>query len=185
MKRIHRLLVLACISAVVIAGFSWATADAAHRDSRELAQAAVSQRILEVVLPESATVRLTSGESYTGELTAFDSSNLTLSSGSFSQPVPLAQVREVEFQGNVWIISPDGRQTTRPIRGLAVPLEDVPVDALALSGSLNSASLDLTDVLDDEEFARLARDTSKIHAVVEITFTSPEQMDVTVKAVRR
>ncbi|MEB3212739.1 MAG: hypothetical protein VKL39_15370 [Leptolyngbyaceae bacterium] len=187
MKRIHQLLVLACISAVVIAGFSWATAIAVHRQPLELAQAASSsgQRILEVALQESATARLTSGESYTGGLTAFDSSNLTLSSGNFSQPVPLAQLREVEFFGDVWILTPEGWQRSPVIRGLAIPLEGVSVDAFELSSPGKSANLDLTDVLDDEEFARLLRDPNKIHTVTEITFTASEQMDVTVKSVLR
>ena len=106
----------------------------------ELAQSAgstQSDRMLQVALPEFATVRLTQGGSYTGELTGFSSDNLTLSVSGQSMTLAHSQIREVAFTGNVWI---PGEPNPYRIRGISLSLEDVPVSALAWNGSSSLAS---------------------------------------------
>ncbi|GAB4377391.1 MAG: hypothetical protein Kow00121_26700 [Elainellaceae cyanobacterium] len=187
MHDIYRVFVLICVTIIVLVGFS-KDVTAKHGKPLELAQLAqisesANQRVLEVALPESATVRLTAGGSYTGELTAFNSTHLTLSANSYSETVPLAQVQQVEFQGDVWIRNADGVIRLGPVRGYPVTFNRVPVAALELADSSSIGRLNLNNVLNDEEFARLSRDTDRIHAVTKILFESSDVMEVTVKAV--
>ncbi len=66
-------------------------------------------------MPSSAIVWLKQGGSYTGELIAFNSRNLTVAANSFSETVTLSQIKEVEFQGDVWIATPNGTRQGVPI----------------------------------------------------------------------
>lgn len=143
-----------------------------------------SGRTLQVALPESATVRLTQGGSYTGELTGFSSDNLTLSASGQSRTIAHSQIREVEFTGNVWI---PGEPNPYRIRGIPQLLEDVPVSALGWNGSSSLASLNLQGVLTQGEFMRLTRDASLIYALKRMNFepSNSDTMNVTVRSLAR
>ncbi len=186
MKGISRVFALACVTIIFLAG-SGETVTVTPPGQVRLAQNSGSsnQRVLEVALPESVIVRLTAGGSYTGELTAFNSTHLTVSASGFSQTVSLGQIRQVDFQGNVWIPNPDGQRRSRRIRGIALTLEGVPVNALEIENSSNLALLNLEEVLSDEEFAQLSSNPDRIHAVKQLRFESSEIMAVRIVAVRR
>ena len=58
--------------------------------------------VLEVAVPDKATVTRKQGASLTGQLTAFNQTSLTLSAGGYSEKVPLTQVQAIAFEGDVW-----------------------------------------------------------------------------------
>ncbi|MGB7442878.1 MAG: tetratricopeptide repeat protein [Coleofasciculaceae cyanobacterium] len=60
---------------------------------------------LPVALPELATVRPKSGGSMTGQLTSLNQQELTISRNNASKSLPIAQVNNVKFNGDVWISS--------------------------------------------------------------------------------
>ena len=146
-----------------------------------------SGRVLEVALPESATVRLTSGGSVTGKLTRFSASDLTLSVSGQSRTLPHAQIRQMEMGDTVWIRNPDGNREARRIRGVSQSLENVPVSALVWNDSSNLASLNLQGVLTQGEFNRLTSNPSLIYALSRVSFesSSSNTMNVTVKSLAR
>lgn len=146
-----------------------------------------SGRVLEVALPESATVRLTSGRSVTGKLTRFSASDLTLSVSGQSRTLPHAQIRQVEMRGTVWIPNPDGNIEAYRIRGLSQSLENVPVSALVWNDSSNLASLNLQGVLTQGEFNSLTSNPSLIYALSRVSFesSSSNTMNVTVRSLAR
>jgi len=143
-----------------------------------------SGRILQVALPESATVRLTQGGSYSGNLTGFSSDNLTLSAGRQSITLAHSQIRQVEFSGTVWIPTPGGDVQLYRIRGLSQALENVPANALIWDGSSSLANLNLQGVLTQGEFSRLTRDSDLVYALIRVNFepSNSNTMDVTVKS---
>jgi hypothetical protein len=156
----------------------------------ELAQSGRSTqsgRVLEVALPEFATVRLTSGGSVTGKLTSFSAGDLTLSASGQSRTLPHAQVRQVEMGGTVWVPNPDGNMEAYRIRGLSQSLENVPVSALAWNDSSSLANLNLQGVLTQGEFNRLTRNPSLIHALIRVNFESSNSntMNITVRSLAR
>lgn len=143
-----------------------------------------SGRVLQVALPEFATVRLTQGGSYTGKLTGFSANNLTLSASGQSMTLAHSQVRQVEFGGTVWIPNPDGDVEAYRIRGLSQSIERVPMNALTWDSSSNLANLNLQGVLTQGEFNRLTRNPSLIYALIRVNFepSNATTMDVTVKS---
>ncbi len=146
-----------------------------------------SGRVLEVALPESATVRLTSGRSVSGKLTRFSASDLTLSIRGQSQTLPHAQIRQVEMRGSVWIPNPDGNREARPIRGSSRSWENVPVSALVWNDSSNLASLNLQGVLTQRQFNSLTSNPALIYALSRVSFESSNSntMNVTVTSLAR
>lgn len=146
-----------------------------------------SSRVLQVALPELATVRMNQGGSYTGELTRFSANSLTLSASGQSLTLSHGQIRQVEFGGTVWIPNPNGDIEAYRIRGLSQSLVDVPVNALVWDGSSSLANLNLQGVLTQGEFNNLTRNPSLIYALVGVNFetSSSTMMNVTVKALAR
>ncbi len=142
------------------------------------------EQLLEVAVPSSAIVRLKQEGSYTGELIAFNSTNLMIKANGFSETVPLSQIKEVEFQGNIWIETPAGTRKRVPIRGLTIPLEAVPVTAFNLGNPPNTAMLNLERVLSQEEFERLSNQTNRVHVVKKILFESSETMTIRIVGAR-
>jgi small nuclear ribonucleoprotein (snRNP)-like protein len=183
MGNIYRLSMLAVTSFILLAGFDGVVA-AINSRPIDIAQDSGNrdEKVLEVALPESATVTLVAGESYTGELTAFDSTELTISVDSFSETFSLAQISNVEFQGEVWFTNSEGRRRRASIRGIVIPIEDVPVSALELSPSPDLATLDLENVLSDSEFIRLADEP---RALKKIQLDSSEIMTVKIVGIRQ
>lgn len=146
-----------------------------------------SSRILQVALPEFATVRLREGGSYTGELTGFSANNLTLSASGQSMRLAHSQIRQVEFGGTVWVPTPNGDIQPYRIRGLSQALENVPVNALNWDGSSSLANLNLQGVLTQGEFNRLTRNSDLIYALIRVNFepSNSSTMDVRVKSLAR
>ncbi len=141
--------------------------------------------LLELAVPNSAIVRLKQGNSYTGKLTAFNVENLEIVANSFSETVTFSQIKQVEFQGDIWIVISNETRKRVPIRGLSIPLEAVPVNAFKLENPPHKAVLDLGTVLNEEEFERLSSQTNKIYVVKKILFDSSETMTIRIVAVRR
>ncbi len=180
MQGVYRVCNLAIIFAVLIPGIG-ADASLTADKSWKIAQSSPSineEQLLEVVVPSSTIVRLKQGGSYTGMLTAFNSQNLAIAANGFSETVPLSQIQELEFQGDVWIPTPEGNRKRVPIRGITIPLEEIPVNAFNLGNPPQTAVLNLETVLSQEEFERLSGQTEKIHVVKKILFESAETMTI-------
>jgi hypothetical protein len=131
-----------------------------------------------VALPAKATIRLRQGGSLTGRLSRLSPTALTLSAGHQSQTVALANVATIVFAmpEDLWITLPaGGRQRLRPIRGLTVPISPVPSAALRLQPSGDTASVDLSSVLNAAQFARLTTNSRALHVLREIE-VGPEGM---------
>lgn len=143
------------------------------------------EQLLEVAVPPSAIIRLKQEGSYTGELIAFNSTNLVITANGFSETVPLSQIKQVEFQGEIWIDSPTGSRKRLPIRGLSIPFEAVPVTAFNLGNPPNTAILDLETVLSEPEFERISSQTKRIHVVKKILFESSETMTIKIVGAKR
>ena len=96
---------------------------------------------------------------------------LTVSAGQQSQTVALANVATVVFAmpEELWITLPaGGRQRLRPLRGLTVPISPVPAAALRLQPSGDTASVDLSAVLNTEQFAKLTKTPRTLHVLRQI-----------------
>ncbi len=197
MKLLFQVLPLSLITVISIAGTGLTrSADCAQPDrstvnplpvlAPNLNLARQRRRVLKIAVPESATVRLASGRSYTGQLSAFNAEHLTVSANGHAKTVPLSQLQQVEFQGSVWFSNTDGsRRRSRRIRGLGQTLEAVPVSALGLGNPPNSATLNLATVLKPQEFAQLTQKSDQIHAIQKIRFESANTMTVKIVAVKR
>jgi hypothetical protein len=197
MKMIYQGLTWACCSLLCLAGVSEVKGISSPRPI-ELAQTvpntvpsssqnmpSASQKHLEVLVPELATIRLVGGGSRSGNLTDFNATDLTLSAEGFSETLALVEVAQVNFRGNVWIINPDGERRPQRIRGISVTLEGVPVDALVFRGSGGQGMLDLDGVLNDREFDRLSNNPERIHAIKQLVLESSGEMAVKIVALRR
>ncbi len=194
MNVVFRLFTLALIITTSLSGIGGNARISAYR-SWEIAQTSENinkEQLLEVFVPTSAIVRLTKGGSYTGELRAFNAQNLEITANNFSQIFSLSQIKQVEFQGDVWIVTPNGtkKRLRLPIRGITIPLEKVPVTAFKLENPPHKAILDLGTVLNEEEFDRLSSKTNKIHVVKKILFDSqenklPETMTIRIVPAKR
>ena len=192
MKVVFRLFTLALIITTYLSGIGGNARISAYR-SWEIAQTSENtnkEQLFEVVVPTSAIIRLTQGKSYTGELRAFNAQNLEITANNFSQIFSLSQIKQVEFQGDVWIVTPNGTKKRLPIRGITIPLEKVPVTAFKLENPPHKAMLDLGTVLNEEEFDRLSSKTNKIHVVKKILFDSqenklPETMTIRIVPAKR
>lgn len=132
-----------------------------------------------VALPPTATVRLKQGGSFSGRLVGFSASKLILSAASQRQAVALAQVSTVEFAQpqDLWVTLPSGgRQQVRPIRGLSLPIPGVPRYAVKVNGATDTASVDLTTVLSEEQFAKLTRNPSVVFVLKQIEVAADDHL---------
>lgn len=180
MQSVFHVCNLAIIFAVLIPGIG-ADASLTADKSWKIAQSSPSinkEQSLEVVVPDSTIVRLKRGGSYTGMLTAFNSQKLAIATNNFSETISLSQIKQVEFQGDVWISTPEGNRKRVPIRGITIPLEEVPVNAFNLGNPPQTAMINLETVLNQEEFERLSDQTEKIYVVKKILFDSTETMTI-------
>lgn len=88
------------------------------------------------------------------------------------------------FQGDVWIVTPEGTRKRVPIRGITIPLAAIPVTAFKLENPPQTAMLNL-ETLNKEEFERLSSQTDRIHVVKKILFESPQTMTIRIVGARR
>lgn len=142
-------------------------------------------RSLTVALPESATVELLDGISHTGELSAFGLHDLTIEASGVAQTLAMAEVKEVVFSEDIWIKNPDGtRQQTR-IRGLTQTLENIPTAALVIQPSNQIGILNLTDVLNSKEYAKLTGNPDRIYVLKALLFDSSGHMKARVASIKK
>jgi hypothetical protein len=172
-------LVLAiCISGGWIVTATLVTPDSTINSSQNREETSES-KYLEVVVPDLATVFVEGKGSHTGQLTEFNSEKLTISAYGDSATFSTSDINRIEFKGTVWIPNPDGTmRELRRIRGVPIPIEEVPIAAFQLAESLHEATLNLETVLSEEEFAKLSREDDQIHSVKEIEFESPDTLTI-------
>jgi hypothetical protein len=132
--------------------------------------------VLEVVVPDTATVVRKQGTPLTGRLKAFEETKLTLSAGGETETVPLNQVKSVSFEGDVWI---EGRSLPAKIRGdFPKIIEALPVKAFKMNEPPKTAKIAL-DTMSDQGLQRLLKDIQdKSYGVKFILLDSPQKMTV-------
>ena len=141
--------------------------------------------VLEVAVPDKATVTRKQGASLTGQLTAFNQTSLTLSAGGYSEKVPLTQVKAIAFEGGVWIT---GNPLPTRFRAIKMPTEfrainikilpDLPIQALKLGNPPRQATIALA-TMSPQGRERLLEDTqNKPHGVKKILLNSSAKMTI-------
>ncbi|MFM6131779.1 MAG: hypothetical protein ACKPBV_24190 [Sphaerospermopsis kisseleviana] len=129
--------------------------------------------VLDVVVPNTATVVRKQGTPLTGRLTAFGEIKLTLEAGGYSKTVPLNQVDSVSFEGDVWI---EGRSLPSRIRGYIKTWSGVPIKAFKLQKSAQSAQVDLNKVIITNDEQKMINNKEKVQVLSKISFDSPQKM---------
>lgn len=122
--------------------------------------AAASRSAWPVALPATATVRFKQAGSLSGRLVTLTPTTLILAVGQQRQTVAMARVSTIEFAqpNDLWVSLPNGRRKqARPIRGLTLPIDALPSSAMRVDPTSETAIVDLTPVLNDEQFAKLTR----------------------------
>ena len=132
--------------------------------------------VLEVAVPDKATVTRKQGASLTGQLTAFNQTSLTLSAGGYSEKVPLTQVKAIAFEGGVWIT---GNPLPTKFRAINIKiLPDLPLQALKLGNPPRQATIALA-TMSPQGRERLLEDTqNKPHGVEKILLNSSAKMTI-------
>ena len=132
--------------------------------------------VLEVAVPDKATVTRKQGASLTGQLTAFNQTSLTLSAGGYSEKVPLTQVKAIAFEGGVWIT---GNPLPTKFRAINIKiLPDLPIQVLKLGNPPRQATIALA-TMSPQGRERLLEDTqNKPHGVEKILLNSSAKMTI-------
>lgn len=111
---------------------------------------------LEVAVPEKAIIFRNDGKSsLTGSLSNFSDKDVTLSANGYSETVSLAQIKSIEFTGDVLI---EGRRLPAKIRMGNKNINELPIKAFQLDKSQKSALISLK-TLTNEALERLLKDT--------------------------
>jgi hypothetical protein len=132
--------------------------------------------VLEVAVPDKATVTRKQGASLTGQLTAFNQTSLTLSAEGYSEKVPLTQVKAIAFQGgDIWI---EGQRLPARIRGFIKTWSGISVSVLNLQNPPRLANLNLNGIENPEELKKLLSNNNKVRVISKISFDSPRTMTV-------
>jgi hypothetical protein len=148
---------------------------------------AASRSAWPVALPSTATVRLKKGGSLSGRLVKLTPTAVTLGVGQQSQTVALARVSTIEFvkPNDLWVSLPNGRrQQVRPIRGLSLPIEAVPSSAVQIIGPNDTATVDLTPVLSEPQFAKLNKDPGVVFVLSRVEVTAYGMLSLLVRPYR-
>jgi hypothetical protein len=157
--------VLALLLLGVASEGHWAGGQGSARSGRQ---------VLEVAVPDKATVTRKQGASLTGQLTAFNQTSLTLSAEGYSEKVPLTQVKAIAFEGDVWIT---GKPLPTKFRGSKI-LPDFPLQALKLGNPPRQATIALA-TMSPQGRERLLEDTqNKPHGVKKILLNSSAKMTI-------
>lgn len=157
--------VLALLLLGVASEGHWAGGQGSARSGRQ---------VLEVAVPDKATVTRKQGASLTGQLTAFNQTSLTLSAEGYSEKVPLTQVKAIAFEGDVWIT---GKPLPIKFRGSKI-LPDLPIPALKLGNPPRQATIALA-TMSPQGRERLLEDTqNKPHGVKKILLNSSAKMTI-------
>jgi hypothetical protein len=148
-------------------------------------QANANRSAWQVTLPPQATIWRKKGSSLTGKLVKFDPKSLTVAAGGDSENIPLTEVKSVEFtlQEEIWVSLPNGsRGKVRPIRGLSIPIENIPASSFKIGSTNDSVVLNLDKVLSDKQFGKLTSDPDIIYVLKTIEMTSPNKMTIYLRA---
>lgn len=138
-----------------------------------------NQQILTVAIPKSATIFLKEGKSYTGQLNAFDAKNLSLTAENYSQSFPIKDIKQIDFsKDDVWIVTPEGTSRRLPIRGIPIPIENIPITSFRLNNELIQGTINLEQILTPEQFEKLTKDPKKIRVVKTIIFQDSETLTI-------
>ena len=158
--------VLALLLLGVASEGHWAGGQGSARSGRQ---------VLEVAVPDKATVTRKQGASLTGQLTAFNQTSLTLSAEGYSEKVPLTQVKAIAFQGgDIWST---GKPLPIKFRGSKI-LPDLPIPALKLGNPPRQATIALA-TMSPQGRERLLEDTqNKPHGVKKILLNSSAKMTI-------
>jgi hypothetical protein len=136
--------------------------------------------VLEVVVPDTATVVRKQRNPLTGRLTAFGETKLTLEAGGYEETVPLNQVRSVSFKGNVWVQG-KGEKRTFHIRSYPLALVGVPTKAFRLRKTAWTAQVNLSETMPVSELKKMQKiinNKEKFQMLSEIRFDSPQKMTI-------
>lgn len=145
-----------------------------------------NQQILTVAIPKSATFFLKEGKSYTGQLTAFDAKNLSLTAEEYSQSFPIKDIKQIDFsKDDVWIITPEGTSRRLPIRGISIPIDNIPLTSFRLDNGLIQGTINLDQVLTPEQFEKLTKDPKKIRVVKTIIFQDSDTLTIKLISTKR
>ena len=131
--------------------------------------------VLEVAVPDTATVVRKQGTPLTGRLTAFGVTKLTVAAGGETETVPLNQVKSVNFKGDVWI---EGQALPSKIRGYIKTWSGVPMKAFRLQKSAQSAQVDLNKVIPVNDAQKMINNKDKVQVLSKISFNSPQKMTI-------
>jgi hypothetical protein len=115
----------------------------------------------------------------------FDPKSLTVAAGGDSEDIPLTEVKSVQFtlQEEIWVTLPNGsRGMVRPIRGLSIPIENIPASSFKIGSTNDSVVLDLDKVLSDKQFGKLTSDPDIIYVLKTIEMTAPNKMTIYLRA---
>jgi hypothetical protein len=131
--------------------------------------------VLEVVVPDTATVVRKQGTPLTGRLMAFGVTKLTVEAGGEAETVPLNQVKSVSFEGDVWI---EGQSLPSKIRGYIKTWPGVPIKAFRLQKSAQSVQIDLNKVIPVNDVQKMINNKEKVQVLSKISFNSPQKMTI-------
>jgi hypothetical protein len=121
-----------------------------------------------VLLPPQASVTLRSGAVLSGRLIGLTPKALTLATGRSRRTLFLAELQAVEFPApqELWALEANGgRKRLRPIRGLSLPIDELPSSAMRVDGNADTAIVDLTPVLTAAQFAKLTRNPDVVYVL--------------------
>lgn len=136
-------------------------------------------KVLEVVVPDTATVVRNQGASLTGQLTAFNEKTLTLTAAGYAEAIPLSQVKSIDFEGDIWI---EGKPLSSKIRGYTQTCQGIPIKAFILHKSTakqkSTAKINLNKVSKPKDCRNLGDLKNKTPVLAKISFDSPQTMTI-------
>ncbi|MGB5769338.1 MAG: hypothetical protein WBM32_05625 [Crocosphaera sp.] len=152
----------------------------------ELSQVKQNQQSLRVAIPKSATIFLKQGTSYTGQLTTFDVNDLSLTAQDYSQRFSIKDIKQINFsKDDIWIITPEGTRRRLPIRGIPIPIDNIPLTSFRLNDELIEGTINLDQVLTPEQFEKLTKDPKKIRVVKTIIFQDSQTLTIKLISTKR
>ncbi len=152
----------------------------------ELSQVKQNQQSLRVAVPKSATLFLKQGTSYTGQLTNFNINNLSLTAQDYSERFSIKDIKQINFsKDDIWLITPEGTTRRLPIRGIPIPIENIPTTSFRLNDELIQGTINLAQVLTPEQFEKLTKDPKKIRVVKTIIFQDSQTLTIKLISAKR
>ncbi len=205
MKTLFKALSVALVMSIVVLPVYPETSSSKPKElARGHSATVVQEKMLEVAVPNRALVWLQGGASKGGRLTQFNPQTLTISVGDVFQSIPIEQIKQIEFPGDVLIsvrlcrTGISGRRTCRRLRGRRRRIRaseittqgqkiwpGVPLTAFQLQ-SPRKAMLSLRGVISNRQLTELLSiSEDRIYVVKKIQFESPGKMKISAVPVDR